>query len=66
MVFLIDYLIFARDLSLLIEDLTFTYFCEFLGQQFALSKTIHKDEINHAYVGVEDGLEQDSSLDALD
>jgi len=31
-----------------------------------MGKTIHKDEINHAYVGVEDGLEQDSSLDALD
>jgi len=30
-------------LSLLIKDLSFTYFGKFLGQQFSLGEAIHED-----------------------
>ena len=38
---------------------------ELLGKKLALSDTVHENKVDHAYIGVKDGFEQDAPLDAL-
>ena len=36
-----------------------------MGEELALGNAVGEDQIDHAYIGVKDGLEKDAPLDAL-
>ena len=59
-------MVLRANLFALVEDLALADVGEFLSKNLALSDTISEDKINHAYIGIEDCLEEDATLDALD
>ena len=57
--------VFMVDLLTLVEDLPFTDIGKLLCEKLSLSDTIGKDKVYHAYIGVENCLQKDATLDAL-
>ena len=63
--FLTNDSVFFPYLFLLEENLLFAHVSEFLGQKLSLRKWVYKDQVHHAYIRVENGLQKNTSLYAL-
>ena len=64
-ILILSNLVFGADLLLLIENLPLAHIGELLCEKLSLCDTIGKDQVDHAYIRIEDGLEKDTTLDAL-
>lgn len=65
-VFLLNDLIFLDNLLTLVIHLSFADDGKFLSKLLALSDTVFENQIDHANVRIEDRLQKNASLDALD
>lgn len=49
----------------MVENLPLAHIGELLSELLSLSDTVSEDQVDHAYIRIEDGLEKDTALDAL-
>jgi len=66
LVLLLNDLVFLENLLSLVKHLPFADESKFLSKLLALSDAVFENQINHAHVRIEDGLQKNASLDALD
>lgn len=66
LVLLFNDLVFLQNLLALVEHLPFTDDSKFLSKLLALSDAVFENQIDHANVRIEDRLQKNTSLNALD